>query len=76
MLDPDIEDAEVERIMCRYAIIRIFSLLVLIIFICSVFLMSCTISLQNISTHGSATDLVDENQNATSELDTDLTGGL
>ena len=29
---------------------------------------SCTISFQNISTHGTATDLVDENQAATADV--------
>ncbi len=28
----------------------------------------CTISFQNISTHGSATDLVDQNQDATADI--------
>jgi hypothetical protein len=31
-------------------------------------LSSCTISFQNISTHGVATDLVDENQAATADV--------
>lgn len=31
-------------------------------------LASCTISFQNISTHGTATDLVDENQSATADV--------
>lgn len=34
---------------------------------------SCTISFQNISTHGTATDLVDENQAASPNVDTNLT---
>ncbi len=29
---------------------------------------SCTLSFQNISTHGVATDLVDENQSATADV--------
>ena len=33
----------------------------------------CTISFQNISTHGTATDLVDENQTASPDVKTDLT---
>ena len=33
---------------------------------------SCTISFQNISTHGTATDLVDENQAASPDVQTDL----
>jgi len=36
------------------------------------FTTSCTISFQNISTHGTATDLVDENQTATPKIDTKI----
>lgn len=36
-------------------------------------LASCTISMQNISTHGTATDLVDENQAATADVKPVLT---
>lgn len=32
----------------------------------------CTISMQNISTHGTATDLVDEEQTTTPDIKTDL----
>lgn len=32
----------------------------------------CTISFQNISTHGTATDLVDENQKASADIDANL----
>lgn len=32
------------------------------------YLASCTISFQNISTHGTATDLVDENQTASPKV--------
>ena len=35
-------------------------------------LTGCTISFQNISTHGTATDLVDEEQAPTSEIDPDV----
>lgn len=34
----------------------------------SVMLTGCTLILQNISTHGTATDLVDENQTATPDI--------
>lgn len=34
---------------------------------------SCTISFQNISTHGTATDLVDENQTEEPTIDANLT---
>lgn len=33
-----------------------------------IMLVSCTISFQNISTHGTATHLVDENQSATADV--------
>ena len=36
-------------------------------------LTQCTISFQNISTHGTATDLVDQDQKATSDLKNDVT---
>lgn len=35
-------------------------------------LTGCTLSFQNISTHGTATDLVDENQAATADVETEL----
>ena len=37
------------------------------------FITSCTISFQNISTHGTASDLVDEHQTATPDFEADLT---
>lgn len=37
-------------------------------FILCFFLAGCTISFQNISTHGTATDLIDENQGATADV--------
>lgn len=37
-------------------------------FIILFFMVGCTISFQNISTHGTATDLVDENQGATADV--------
>lgn len=39
---------------------------------CYLMLTSCTISFQNISTHGTATDLVDENQAATADVKADV----
>ncbi len=36
-------------------------------------LSSCTISFQNISTHGQATDLIDENQDAKADISPDIT---
>jgi hypothetical protein len=37
-------------------------------------LSGCTVSFQNISTHGTATDLVDENQSPQTDLKTVLRG--
>ncbi len=37
------------------------------------FVVGCTLSLTNISTHGQATDLVDENQSASPEVSPALT---
>lgn len=39
-------------------------------------LTSCTISFQNISTHGTATDLVDENQTASPQVDAKVSAPL
>lgn len=45
----------------------------LIIFIFIIFsLTSCTISFQNISTHGTATDLVDQDQSPTNDIKPNL----
>lgn len=41
-----------------------FCIYVLAVFSVAVIAQGCTISFQNISTHGTATDLVDENQRA------------
>jgi len=42
----------------------------------SLFLTGCTISFQNISTHGTATDLVDENQTAQPDISATVTGPM
>lgn len=55
-------------------IIGIPLLLISGIFFMIIFLSSCTLSFQNISTHGVATDLVDENQTATPS--TDITASI
>lgn len=44
-----------------------------LLIVSTVFLTGCTISFQNISTHGTATDLVDENQTAQPNISPDLT---
>ena len=36
-------------------------------------LQCCTVSFQNISTHGTATDLVDQDQGATADVKADVT---
>lgn len=41
--------------------------------IVSYMLMGCTLSFQNISTHGTATDLVDQNQDAKADVTANLT---
>ena len=43
-----------------------------IIFMIAMALTSCTISFQNFDTHGTATDLVDEDQKASPDIKTDL----
>lgn len=59
----------------------ILAMICLIVFV-SMFLMftlvltGCTISFQNISTHGIATDLVDENQDASPTVTTSMPGML
>lgn len=54
-----------------YAGTLIFSVgLLLVVIFC---LNSCTISFQNISTHGVADDLVEENQSPTTKVDPDFT---
>ncbi len=46
---------------------KIFFIIVAIVL--GFYFTSCTISFQNISTHGTATDLVDENQTASPKVD-------
>lgn len=50
---------ESERLLRK--IVTLFTILVIILYFL-LYMTSCTISFQNISTHGTATDLVDENQ--------------
>ncbi len=38
----------------------------------ALFLVGCTVSMQNISTHGTATDLVDEQQKANADVSPDV----
>jgi len=44
-------------------------IVILVLYLCVV---GCTVSFQNISTHGTATDLVDENQTPTATTTTQL----
>ncbi len=53
--------------------IGIFVLEVLLIVSLITLFVSCTISFQNISTHGTATDLVDEEMTISPDIKTDLT---
>lgn len=46
------------------------------IILISFLLTSCTLSFQNISTHGTATDLVDENQAASPTVSADIKLGI
>jgi len=41
-------------------------------FISTFLLSACTISMQNISTHGTASDVVDENQKADAQIDAQI----
>lgn len=50
--------------------IFITSLAIVLFIILSIPFTACTLSYQNISTHGMATDLVDEQQEATPKIDT------
>jgi hypothetical protein len=45
----------------------------LFVVVTTVFLSSCTLSFQNIETHGMASDLIDENQDASPEVSADIT---
>ena len=48
------------------------SVLICVVFLALFLMYSCTISFQNISTHGTATDLVDENQSASADVKADV----
>jgi len=52
-----------------FTLIHVYTYLYIIL--CITFT-SCTISFQNIDTHGTATDVVDENQDAKADVKTDL----
>lgn len=47
---------------------RIYLMEMIVFLWLSILVSGCTISFQNISTHGTATDLVDENQSATADV--------
>jgi hypothetical protein len=53
--------------------LAVISLVLLTVIIFISFMMGCTLSFQNISTHGTATDLVDENQSPTNDFKPKLT---
>lgn len=48
-------------------------IIITLIFFAFAFLPSCTLSFQNISTHGTATDLVDQTQSAEPDVNANLT---
>lgn len=51
---------------------RLFTISSAFISIAATIITGCTISFQNISTHGTATDLIDENQGATADVSPDV----
>lgn len=53
------------------AYIYLFAILLAILG--SILVSGCTLSFSNISTHGTATDVVDENQTAQPQIDTSVT---
>ena len=52
-------------------VIVMFTAFVIFVFLLA-YLTACTISFQNISTHGTATDLVDETQSPTNDIKPNL----
>jgi len=67
-MNNEIKDVKLEKeesTMVKFIVFAFSFLVFLIILIVGFgFLCGCTLSFQNISTHGTATDLVDENQSA------------
>lgn len=51
---------------------RIVFIEIIVFSILAIIMTSCTISFQNISTHGVATDLIDENLKTDADLKSDL----
>jgi hypothetical protein len=45
-----------------------------VLFALTIFLNGCTLSFQNISTHGQATDLIDETQDANADVSPEIHG--
>lgn len=54
-----------------YALLAVFCIIITSCLF-ALLMTSCTISFQNISTNGYASDLVDENQEATPDIKTDI----
>lgn len=51
---------------------RLYTFLASLLCVASSMITGCTLSFQNISTHGTATDLVDENQAAQADVSPDI----
>lgn len=72
----DIQDAKVEYPMSEANRVKMYvsgGFFLLLFLMGLIFLMtSCTLSFQNISTHGVATDLVDEEQTASPKTDANI----
>lgn len=74
MIDPDDpEFIKAQNFLIKFMLFIIFSATLLILFI---FLTGCTVTFQNISTHGNAQDLVDDTDTIDAEPNLTLTPGI
>jgi hypothetical protein len=73
MIDPNIKDVKfTKKYFDPVRIMTLFICIVLFLFtliVAAFFITSCTLSFQNISTHGTATDLVDEDLTTSPKTD-------
>lgn len=58
--------------MKMQAVVFVLPIFIVVLIVFGFIMASCTISFQNISTHGTATDLVDENQSPTNTVSPDI----
>jgi len=66
-----------DRLMRGDAIFWVYLMpmcLVLLLMIVMLTMLSCTLSFQNVSTNGKATDLIDENQDAKADISAQVEG--